>query len=121
MTKLSGGVCMKLLILVLEKVEKMEEVLVRLRESGICGATILNSTGMAKTLAASGEEYLFGSLRRFLDLDRKESRTMFVLLKADQIQVAINAIEDVVGDLDQPDTGIVMTVPIDGFKGVQGL
>jgi hypothetical protein len=46
---------------------------------------------------------------------------MFVLLKAEQIQVAIDAIEDVVGDLDQPDTGIVMTIPIDGFKGVQGL
>jgi nitrogen regulatory protein PII len=42
---------MKLLILVLEKVEKMEEVLVSLREAGISGATILNSTGMAKDLS----------------------------------------------------------------------
>ncbi len=121
MTGLSGGICMKLLILVLEKFEKMEEVLVQLKEAGITGATILNSTGMAKTLAASGEEYLFGSLRRFLDLDRKENRTMFVLLKAEQVEKAIAAIEDVVGDLNQPDTGIVMTVPVDGFKGVQGL
>ena len=42
---------MKLVLLVLNKVEKLDDFLEGLAEHGITGATIVNSTGMVKELS----------------------------------------------------------------------
>lgn len=108
---------MKLLVFVLHKIEKLEDVLKSFNEQEIKGATIINSTGMAQTLAAS-DELVFRTLRQVLDLDRTENRTILVLLKEREVEVAIDAITRVVGDLSKPDTGILFTVPVDFVKGI---
>ena len=42
---------MQCLMIVLNKVELLETLLQRFMDNGICGATIINSTGMIKELA----------------------------------------------------------------------
>ena len=102
---------MKLLVLVLNR------LLHEFNDHEIRGATILESTGMAHTLM-SDDDHLFGSWRRFLDPDRKESKTIYMVLEDEKISEVIEIIESVVGSLNKPDAGIVFTIPVDYVKGI---
>ena len=110
---------MKLLVLILNKVDVLEELLTEMANAHIVGATILNSTGMVHTLSNYDEEISFmGSLRAILNPGREESKTIMAVLKNEQIETAIAVIERVVGDLSKEDTGVVFTVPVDYQKGM---
>lgn len=109
---------MKLLYLILNKTEKLDETLEALAEAGIKGATIFHSTGMARELSNYGEASFLGSLRAILDPDREENKTIIMVIKEEMVDVAVKTIESVVGDLSNPDTGIIFTVPVDFIKGV---
>ncbi len=111
---------MKLLVLILNKVETLEPLLARFTDLQINGATILNSTGMARALSDYMDDSFLGSLRAILDPDRDENKTILTVLRDEQVPSAVEAIEDVVGDLSQPDTGIIFTVPVDFIKGIHG-
>lgn len=112
---------MKLLVLVLNKVELLDELLEGFAKERISGATILNSLGMAHKLYQSGyeDDSFLGSLRALLEPEHEESRTVFAVLKEEEVDKAIRVIEGVVGDLSQPDTGIVFTLPVDFIKGAK--
>ena len=58
------------------------------------------------------------SLRAILDPEREANKTIMTVLKDEQVDVALAAIEETVGDLSRPDTGIVFTVPVDYIKGM---
>lgn len=110
---------MRLLVFVLNRVDCLDELLAELAESGIQGGTIFNSTGMATELSHSDEyDFIFGSLRAFLDPDRAENRTILIVLKEEQVEGAMKIIRRVVGDLSQPDTGVAFTLPIDFTEGI---
>lgn len=110
----------KLLVLILNKTEALEEILAELADSNITGATILSSAGMARTLSNSQYENMsfLGSLRAVLDPDRRESKTILMVIDEDKLDLAISSIENVIGSLDSPDTGIAFTIPVDFTKGI---
>lgn len=112
---------MKLLVLILNDLDKLELLLKRFSDENISGATIINSTGMARTLAEIGDEALFGSLRKLLNMDRNENRTILMVLNESKVLTTVSLIESVVGDLNSPDTGIVFSLPLDFVKGGFGL
>lgn len=109
---------MKLLVLILNKVEDLEAILAKFAEKGISGATILHSTGMARALSDYENVSILGSLRLILDPAREENRTVLTALNDNQVELAISCIEEIVGSLDKPDTAIVFTLPIDQIKGL---
>ena len=111
---------MQLLVLVLNKLEVLDELLTQMASAGISGATILNSTGMATTLVHHTEEDvpLFGILRKMLNPDREESKTIFTVLKEEQFETAKEIINRVTGGLSKPNTGIVFTLPINSVEGL---
>jgi nitrogen regulatory protein P-II 1 len=110
---------MQLLLLVLNKIEKMDELLEALVAEGITGATILSSIGMVRELSGR-EEYLpiFGSAWLSADPDRKESKTIFLVLSNDQISKARNVIHQVIGDMSKPDTAVLFTLPVLSAEGI---
>lgn len=110
---------MQLLVLVLNKVEILDELLAQLSVGGIGGATILHSTGMAKELANSEEEVpLFRTLSKMLNPDREESRTVLMVLEDGQVAAARKIIDDVTGGIKKPDTGILFSLPINFVEGM---
>ncbi len=111
---------MQLMVMVLNKVEVLDTLLESLMEKGICGATILNSTGMMRELARSGEDYpIFGALRMLIDPDRKESKTLFMVLKDTRVEEAKEIIREIVGDLSKPDSAVIFTLPVTSAEGVE--
>jgi len=109
---------MKLLVLVLNKIEVLDNLLLALTSAQINGATIISSTGMAHALSNHEEVPFLMGLRALLDPDREQNRTIFAVLSDDMVEKAIKVIEEVVGDLSRPDTGIIFTLPIDQVRGI---
>ncbi len=108
---------MKLAVIVLNKVECLEELLETLYENGLHGATILDSHGMAHTLEEEGLEFMF-SLRRFLDPGHKESKTLFMVVEDDRLKDVSRVLNQVTGGLSQPDTGILFAVDVGYTEGL---
>lgn len=111
---------MQLLLIVLNKIEKLDELLETFLDNDFSGATIINSTGMMSELAKNMEDLpIFGSLRYMIDLDREETKTIFMALKNDQVEPAKKVVREVVGDLSKPDTAVMFTLPILSVEGIE--
>ncbi len=107
---------MKLLILILNKVEKLEEVLEGFIEIGITGATVIESVGMGQIL--SEEVPIFAGLRFMFAGAKPHNKTIFSAIKDEKEKPAIKLLQDILGDLNDPGTGIVFTIPIDKIEGL---
>ncbi len=115
---------MKLLFYVLTRVEKLDALMTELGRRDICGATVLESTGMARYLSNRYDEDeipFLSSLRTFLSPDLMRSNVVFMVILEEQVDDVIQAIEKSVAKLDEDDAGIVFTVPVDFVKGVTHL
>jgi hypothetical protein len=112
---------MKLFVLVLNKTEKLEALLKEFLREEICGATVLQSTGMARVLSDYDDEDVpfLTSIKKVLRPDREKNFTIFTVLRDEQVQRAVAAVQRVVGDLGCKDTGIVFCVPVDFAKGLE--
>lgn len=108
---------MKLLIVILNKVEKLEEVLEGYLEIGISGATVIDSVGMGHIL--SEEVPIFAGLRFMFAGAKPHNKTIFSAIKDEKEKPAIELLEKILGGLTQPGTGIVFTIPIDTVEGLK--
>ena len=88
-----------MLIFVLNRVEKLEPALNKLEHAGLRGATVLSSRGMAMTLDKYCDGSFLGSLRAMMEPDREENRTVFMVLKDEDVERAVAAVE---GQLQYP-------------------
>ena len=111
---------MHLVVIILNKFECLEELLVRFAEGGISGATVIESTGMARVLGGKDDLRIFGSLRMMFSPVREENRTIFTVLPEEKIPAVKQIVTDVVGDLSKPDTGIMFAVPVSFTEGIGG-
>ncbi len=109
---------MKLLVLVLSKYEKLDKLLTALNDQGIRGATVINSTGMAQVLYSKESDQMFGSLRAFLNPERDDNRTVFMVLDDEKIETVKKTVNKVLGSLDSPGTGIMFVIPVLDFEGI---
>ena len=107
---------MKLMVIILNKTDALEYLLEGLSASGIRGATIIDSSGMAETLSKLGSSLISASLRALFSGD-EENKTIISVIKNDQLEAARKVVYSTVGDLSQPNTGILFTVPLDFVEG----
>ena len=109
---------MKLLVFVLNREELLEEVLEAFVESGVPGATILDTEGMGRILTF--DVPLFAGFKEFMKGNKPYNKTIFsVIHKKEIVEKLIMLIERICGSLDDPGTGILFTVPVDYVKGIR--
>ncbi|MEG1887842.1 MAG: hypothetical protein RR177_06890 [Oscillospiraceae bacterium] len=104
---------------VLNKTEVLDRLLLELSEAGIRGATVINSTGMAHSIASREDSPAISTFRAFFLSDREDNKTIFMILDENEAQIARKVINCVVGDLSKPDTGILFSIPtlfVDGIS-----
>ena len=109
---------MQVILVVLNKIECLDELLARLKKAGVVGGTIIESTGMVKSLDDSDESYLLGSLRLFLDNPRPDSKTIFFIVNDEQVNIVRKTVNDVLEGIDNPNTGIIFGIPISFADGL---
>jgi len=116
---------MKLVVIVLNKTECLEDLLEEFSHRKIQGATIINSKGMMQELMDYNSEDvpIIGSIRKYLNPDHKQNYTIFMAAYKEAVPDIIDAVNKVTGGIDKGDTGILFTLTIDqllGFKIKEG-
>lgn len=110
---------MEALFIVLNKVEKLDDLMLAFADKGITGGTILESKGMAKFLYSEHQELpMFGSLYMLMNDGRPMNKTIFMLLPKEKVEIAKAIVKQTIGDLNQENIGIMFTMPVSSFEGI---
>ena len=113
---------MYLILFVLDDPDKLEELLDAWEEAGTGGATVLVSTGMHRLNAGviRDDIPLMPGLDDFYKRVEDYHRTLFTIVKDDEVlQKIVDATQKVVGDLNQPNTGILVVLPTAQVYGLE--
>lgn len=110
---------MQILVVVLNKVEKLDSLLLELSNNGIRGGTIIDSMGMVRALADEHSDIpLFGSLKAILNENRPINKTVFMVLPDEKVHIAMECTRKVVGNINEEGTGIMFTLPVNHVEGL---
>lgn len=108
---------MKLLVFILNNEEFLEEVMAAYIESGVTGATILDSEGMGRFLTY--EVPLFAGFKEFMKGNKPYNKTIISVIRDDETLKHVKTlVDEIVGGLDRPGTGIMFTIPVDWAYGL---
>ena len=113
---------MYLIVFVLDDPDKLEDLLNAWEETGTGGATVLVSTGRHRL---SNEGFrddipLMPGLDDFYKRVEDYHRTLFTIVKDDDVlDKVVAATQRVVGDLNQPNTGILVVLPTAQVYGLE--
>lgn len=108
---------LELVVIVLNKIEYLTEILDGFVEEGLRGATVIDSSGMGHILA----NYI-PFFARFADMEeenKKHSKTIFTVVdSAYERNKAVKVVEETIGDISQPDTAFIFSLPVNFVKGL---
>ena len=107
---------MQLLVSVINDPEKLDEILSGFIEMGVTGATIINTEGMGRLL--SHDIPIFAGLQTLISRSRPQNRTIFSVVEDDKVEPALAVLQDVLGNLADPATGIAFLLPVDRVVGL---
>ncbi len=110
---------MKMVILILQDVEKMVPIIEKLECRGVHGATMIDCRGAAAALDNYAGGSFLGSLRAILEPAREENEMMFTVVNDDMVDTVFDTIKEFV-DLGKPYSGVAFTVPVDRAEGFAG-
>lgn len=113
---------MYLILFVLDDPDKLEDLLNAWESAGTGGATVLVSTGQRR-LSNGGfrdDIPLMPGLDDFYKRIEDYHRTLFTIVSDDAVlQKVVAATRTVVGDLNQPNTGILVVLPTAQVYGLE--
>ena len=114
---------MYLVVFVLHNPDLLEEIMDAWKKAGVTGATIFFSTGMERLRQMKGirdDIPLIPSLDDFYEAPETVSRTVFTAVKDEaMIDKIVAATQDLVGDLNNPDTGLLLVLPVARAYGLE--
>lgn len=113
---------MRLLFCITNQVEKIDSIYAEIMAEGLCGATTIDGKGMVTSLNESKIDPppIFGSLRQFVHPDKESTKIILMALSEDKVALVRSIIRKHLGDLSQPDTGILFEMPIENVEGIMG-
>jgi nitrogen regulatory protein PII len=107
---------MDMLVIVLNRTEDLEHVLKGLLNEGVRGATVIDSSGMGRTLCTKIP--LFGGIRNMFEDCRPTNVTIFSVIKDQgKLRRAVNIVKQIIGDLEEPGAGFMFVVPVTDAYG----
>jgi nitrogen regulatory protein P-II 1 len=106
---------MKLLFVVLNSPDQLEEVLEGLIEVGVTGATVVDSVGMGHII-----EYvpLFAGMKDTFRSSQPHNKMIFSVISDNQAPETLVMLETILACSQQKHKGIAFTMPIDAAIGV---
>ncbi len=108
---------MELLVCVVNRDEKLEQILSGFLELGVTGATVLHSEGMGRVL--SQEVPVFAGLQTLMSRSRPQNTTILSVIESPEVlQRAVDMVQEVCGGFGEPSTGIIFTIPLNRVIGL---
>ena len=112
-----------LIVAIVLDIQVCHDVIRVWEESGVTGATILDSIGMRRfkqNLGTRDDLPLIPSLRNLLESEEYNHRTIFsVVDDGFDVDNLIRKTEAIVGDFDNPDSGFLFVVPVATVRGLK--
>jgi len=110
-----------LAMLVIDDASKLDEVLGVWEEAGVRGATIMESSGLARRRGYLQDDLpLFPSVSSLMQGSKNHNVTIFAVLEESvDVEALLAKTESILGDLSQPNTGIFAVMPLAYVKGVR--
>ncbi|MBP3270694.1 MAG: hypothetical protein J6M17_00520 [Ruminococcus sp.] len=112
---------MQAIFLVIKQLELTDRIMSSLAEAGIHGATAVESAGMAKSITRMNQNVAMVNLLRGIlsgEDESHKSKTIFIIVKDEQVEDVKKAITDVTGDLSKPNAGIMFGIPVSFTEGI---
>lgn len=110
-----------LVVLVLDNVDQCHPLLDAWEAVGVRGVTVLESSGIGRMRRTSMRDDfpLLPSLTRIFQSQEHHHRTLFsVVENEEQAQKLIDAAQSVVGNFNQPHTGLLFVIPLHQVVGL---
>lgn len=105
-------------MLVFEDIDKLDAILDALCTIGAGGVTIVESTGLHRRRAKKVHIPLRFNFEHLGPLMERGNCTLFTLVDESLVEPCVAAIEKVLGDLDQPNTGVLAAWPAPLVRGL---
>lgn len=112
---------MQAIFLVIKQTELVDSIMSALAETGIRGGTAIDSVGMASSITRMSNNLAMVQLLRGIlsgEDDSHKSKTIFVIVKDEQVDDVRKAITGVTGDLSKPNAGIMFGLPVSFVDGI---
>ncbi len=110
---------MKLMVLILSRIDALENLLEGLSVAGIKGATVIDSSGMAMTLSKMESSIISASFKALFANNDYDNHTILSVIQDEQLDIVRKVVYRTVGDLNEPNTGILFTLPVDFAEGTK--
>lgn len=111
---------MYMVMFVLDDPSLLDEALDAWEKIGVTGVTVIESTGINRLRNARqvGTTFMAG-INRLISGDLEMHYTLFTIVRGEEtVQKCVAAVEKIVGDLDQPNSGVLAAWPLSFIKGV---
>lgn len=112
-----------MILLVLDDVNQCSTILEAWEAQGVGGITILESTGLGrvKKLGIRDDMPLMPSLSRLLQSREERHRTLFTVVETEEmVDRMIAATEEIIGNMEDPNNGVIFVLPVSRVKGLHG-
>lgn len=112
-----------MILLIVNQVEQVSDVLDAWESARVPGITILDSTGLGEIRKAGLRDDipLMPSLSDFLRSEEYNHRTLFTVVQGEEkVDELIALTEEVLGDLEEPDNGVLFVLPVSRVAGLRG-
>jgi nitrogen regulatory protein PII len=113
-----------MILLVLDNRDQCPSVLDAWEAVGASGITILESTGLGRVRRAGAlrdDIPLMPSLASLLRQQERHHRTLFTVVEGEaMVDRVVEATLSIVGDLNEPDNGILFVLPVSRVVGLKG-
>jgi len=106
---------MKLLVVVLNATEMLEQVLEGLIEAGITGATVVDSMGMGHIME---DVPLFAGMRNLFRSARPRNNIIFSVIGESQARESLEVLDTILRCSHEKGKGIAFVLPIDSVIGL---
>jgi CBS domain-containing protein len=108
----------RLLVVILYKTSLLPKLLETWQDIGVPGVTIIKGAGGYRTRSRLDQLGL-RTISELLNLDEVQSKILLsVIDDEDLLERALVEAERVIGDFNQPDTGLLFTIPVDRTVGI---
>jgi len=109
---------MYLVIAFLCKLDKVNELIIKMREKGFMGGTWIDGVGMGRVMTKAFDVPLIASLRSIFDEATELNKILFCVVENEtNMTELLNLIGEVMGDLSKPDTGLVISMQLEQVMG----
>lgn len=112
---------MQLLFIILKKTEMVDILMRELANAGVHGGTVLESTGMVKSLSTGPEGIpIINAISAMLNgtTPTANSTTILLALPEERLEIAKEVVHKTIGDLSKPNAGVMFALPITFSEGI---